>query len=558
MNLKSVVVSVVVGMLGAAPAIAMPALDEGAAREAMRRALAPWAGEAAGPGAIIQVAHEGEPIIVEMTGYADLEHAAPITEETRFHVASVSKQFTAYAIVRLASEGLIDLDASLAAYIPEAGVYRDVTVRDLLAHTHGIRDAMSLVGASGVRSEDVVTNAHALGLILRQRAMNAPPGEAFAYNNSGFILLAEVVERVSGLSLSDYCRGLIFEPLGMDDTVYVDSLATVIPNRAQSYAWTGEGYGRAPFNYALTGSTGLTTTGRDLALWAAHLDRLAEAEPAFHSAFHTLGVLNDGARTTYAYGQERRVYRGLETWSHGGRDAGYRAFLLRVPSEHLSVSVLSNAADFDIAQTTYAVLDALLDSRLAADSVVITTPSPQQLAAYEGDYALFPGLIFSLRAQEGTLGFAVLGQEGVTTLPALSDHEFELNPVTDLTIVFDPEGNGSAEGFGYRIGLLGVLPASRIELEPFDPESVDMEDFAGTFYSAELNAVYDLVVEDGRLFARQPAAGTIALSPYQSDVFNSSNNYFQNVAFVRDGLGRVTGFHLSGALMVDVVFDRVR
>jgi len=297
MNLKSVVVSVVVGMLGAAPAIAMPALDEGAAREAMRRALAPWAGEAAGPGAIIQVAHEGEPIIVEMTGYADLEHAAPITEETRFHVASVSKQFTAYAIVRLASEGLIDLDASLAAYIPEAGVYRDVTVRDLLAHTHGIRDAMSLVGASGVRSEDVVTNAHALGLILRQRAMNAPPGEAFAYNNSGFILLAEVVERVSGLSLSDYCRGLIFQPLGMDDTVYVDSLATVIPNRAQSYAWTGEGFGR-PILTALLRlsrpSTALST------LWAFSMTALARLMPMVRNGGSTaalrLGAMEAGMR----------------------------------------------------------------------------------------------------------------------------------------------------------------------------------------------------------------------------------------------------------------------
>lgn len=557
MNLKSVILSVVIGALCAAPAIAASPLDEEAARDAMRRALAPWAGEAAGPGAIIQVSHEGEPILVEMTGYADLEHAAPITEETRFHVASISKQFTAYAIVRLASEGLIDLDASLAAYIPEAEMYRAVTVRDLLAHTHGIRDAMTLVGASRFRAEDVVTNAHALDLILRQQAMNAPPGEAFAYNNSGFILLAEMVERVTGQSLSDYCREVIFDPLGMDGTVYVDSLATVIPNRAQSYAWTGEGYGRAPFNYALTGSTGLTTTGRDLALWAAHLDRLAEAEPAFYADFHTLGVLNDGARTTYAYGQERRIYRGLETWSHGGRDAGYRAFLLRVPTEHLSISVLSNAADFDIAKTTYAVLDALLDSSLAADSAVTTTPSPEQLAAYEGDYALFPGLIFSLRAQEGTLGFAVLGQEGLTTLPALSDHEFELNPATDLAIVFDPEVDGSAEGFGYRIGLLGVLPASRIELEPFDPASVELEDFEGTFYSAELNAAYEIVVEDGRLFARHPAVGRIALSPYQSDVFNSSNNYFQNVAFVRDGAGRVTGFHLSGALMVDVVFERL-
>lgn len=557
MKLKSAIVSLMIGVFAAAAPAAASPFDEPAARAAMREALSPWSGEAAGPGAIIQVSRNGEPLIVEMTGYADLEHAALITEETRFHVASVSKQFTAYAVVRLASEGRVDLDASIAAYIREAEVYRDVTVRDLLAHTHGIRDAMSLVGASGLRPEDVVTNAHALNLILRQQAMNAPPGEAFGYNNSGFILLAEVVERVTGQSLSDYCRELIFEPLGMESTVYVDTLETVIPNRARSYAWTGEGYGRAPFNYALTGSTGLTTTGRDLAIWAAHLDGLAEAEPASYAAFHTLGVLNNGATTTYAYGQERRIYRGLETWSHGGRDAGYRAFLLRAPSENLSISVLSNAADFDIAKTTYAVLDALLETSLDPESIVTSTPSPEQLAAYEGDYALFSGLIFSLRAQEGTLGFAVLGQESFTPLPALSDHEFQLNPATDLAIVFDPDVDGPASGFGYQIGLLGVLPASRVELDPFDPATVELADFEGAYYSAELSAAYDLVVEEGRLCARHPAAGSTVLSPYQSDVFNSSNNYFQNVAFVRDEDGRVTGFRMSGALMVDVVFERV-
>ncbi|MEA5449722.1 serine hydrolase domain-containing protein, partial [Leptolyngbya sp. CCNP1308] len=224
MKLKSVIVSLVIGVLGAAPALAMPAFDEGAAREAIRQALEPWTGEEAGPGAIIQVAHRGEPVITDMIGYADLEHAVPITADTRFHAASISKQFTAYAIVRLSSEGLVDLDASLAAYIPEAGIYRDVTVRDLLAHTHGIREWTSLIGASGFRQEDVVTNAHALDLILRQQAMNAPPGESFSYSNSGFLLLAEIVERITGLSLSDYSRELIFTPLGMDDTVFVDSL----------------------------------------------------------------------------------------------------------------------------------------------------------------------------------------------------------------------------------------------------------------------------------------------------------------------------------------------
>jgi len=558
MKLNALIITAVICLITATPVIAKTDLDETAAREAIRNALEPWKDASAGPGAIIQVSRAGQPLIVGMTGYADVEHTTAISEKTRFHVASLSKQFTAYAIVRLASEGKINLDASLTAYLSEASVYRDVTVRDLLAHTHGIRGALSLIGASGFRPEDMVTNDHALYLILRQRAMNAPPGDAFSYSNSGFILLAEIIERITGKSLAVYCREIIFQPLGMDDTLFVDSLKTIIPRRAQSYRRTSEGYGRAVLNYALTGSTGLTTTGRDLALWAAHLDRLVEDDPDFYATFHTLGVLKDGSHTHYAYGQERREYRGLETWSHGGRDAGYRAFLLRAPSERLSISVLSNAADFDIAQTTFDVLDALLGDKLTPKKTDATTPSAQQLAAYAGDYELFPGLIFSLKALKETLGFGLLGSESFSELTFVSNHEFVLNPVTDLTIVFDPNVGQAAESFDYRIGMLGVLPATRIELEPFEPASVNYKNFEGSYYSAELSAAYDLVVRDQQLFAHHPAVGHIALSPYQNDVFNSSNNYFQKLEFHRDTTGRVTGFHLSGALMVNVMFQRVR
>ncbi len=558
MRLRSLLTSIALGLVATGMASAQSEMDRAAARSTMADILAPWAADPDGPGAIIQVAVGGEPILVQAAGLAHLEHQIPISPQTRFQVASVSKQFTAYAIVQLAEAGQVDLDGSIADYIPEAQHYADVTLRDLMAHTHGIRGAMSLVGASGLRAQDVVTNAHALDLILRQRAMNFAPGERFTYNNSGFILLAEVVERVTGQSLDAYCRETIFAPLGMEATGFADRLHTVFPNRADSYVWTGEAYGHFAFNYALTGSTGLITTASDLALWAAHLDQMAETHPEVYERFHTLGVLNDGRVSTYAYGQEGRDFRGLETWSHGGRDAGFRAFLLRVPSHDLSITVLSNYAQFDVAGATYAVLEALMADQLAPVVADLSRPTADQLSGYAGDYAIWPGLIFSLRPSGETLEVSIPGQLEATRLPALSGHEFEFNPLTDLSFVFDPDIEGPAPGFDYRLGMLGQLRARRVELAPFDPAETTLDDYAGTYFSQELGVAYDIVVEEGQIVLSFPTLGSIALTAYQTDTFTSVSNYHQRIAFARDGEGQVQGFGLSGALMVDIAFERLR
>ena len=555
LGLVSALVASVFTLGGAALAETPPDLDAG--RAVMQAALADWMADPDGPGALIQVAVAGEPVLLEAAGLADIEQGRAITPDTRFHIASVSKQFTAYAVMTLVTEGRLRLDAPVTTFFPDAEAYADITIQDLLAHTHGVRDPLSLVGASGLRSEDVVTTEQALRLILRQDGVNQPAGERFAYNNSGFVLLSAIMEDVTGEPLSQFVQRTIFEPLGMTHSTYVDSLSTLIPDRALSYVWTGQGYGLQRFNYALTGSTGITTTAADLGIWAEHLDGLREQDPAFYRAFHTLGVLNNGEQTTYAYGQERRVYRGLETWSHGGRDAGYRAFLLRAPDESLSVTVLSNAAEFLVADTAYAVLDALLEDGLDREEVGGEAPDADQLAAYAGDYELFPGMVFSLRVRGGALTFAGLGEEEGVAMAAVSDHAFMLNPRQNISVVFEEDEEGAADRFWYQLGYLGRLPAERVRLDAFDPVQIRFSDYEGVYYSAELGAAYEITETENGLVARHPIKGDIALTPYQSDLFSGADVYLGRLAFTRDEAGAVSGFDLSGPLMLGVCFERL-
>ncbi len=524
---------------------------------AIARLLEPWS-RPDGPGAAVVVTLDGEIVARVATGLADIEQAAPATPATAFHAASVSKQFTAFAILLLEQDGKLSIDAPLSTYLPEAAAYGAIPLRRLMNQTSGVRDDGILLAMAGWRDQDLFTDAQVLDVLLRQRAGNFPPGDRYQYTNGGYGLLAEVLRRVSGQSLADFCRDRIFVPLGMTRTRFQDDASIVVPGRAESYKRSGDGYVRDVLVNAIAGSTGLVTTAEDLSRWARNFETPVVGGPAVFRRMEEQGILNDGTLNFYALGQERHAYHGLDTWSHGGRDAGYRSFLLRIPGERFTVSVLSNASDFDTAKVAFAIADLYLSGRpswRADPPPAQAAPTPEQLAAYAGTYELFPGLLFHIATDGRRLLFAT-GDGAPAELPALSATSFLLNPKTDLTLDFPETSGTAAPGLKYRIGLHGALDSPRVVLAPFAPDDVRLEDFAGRYYSAELETEYALRVENGRLVMRHPRLDPMPLRPYQPDLFAGADATFGRFAFQRDAGGRVTGFVLSGPVVEGVVFVR--
>jgi len=525
---------------------------------AVRKLLVPW-DRPGGPGAAVAVTMDGRLVASVAVGTADLEHVAPIQGTTSFHSASLSKQFTAFAILLLEQDGKLSIDAPLSDYLGEARIWPAMSLRQLMNHTSGLRDQWTLLGAAGWRPEDLVTDGQVMQLLFDQRGSNFAPASAYQYNNSGYSLLAEVVRRVSGKSLRQYCDERIFQPLGMTGTHFQDNIKDVVPRRALSYTKSSGRDVRVPLNYATAGPTGLQTTTEDLSKWAINFESPRVGGPALIARMQVQGVLTDGTVNAYALGQERRPYKGFDTWSHGGRDAGYRSFLLRIPAERFSIAVLGNSADVDTAKIAFAVADIYLASRpafRAPPPAIRSTPTAAMLDAYAGDYELFPGLIFTLSTNGQALYFASLGSSEKTALPSLSATAFQLNARDDLAIEFAPNVDGQATGFQYRIGLHGALPAKRITLLPFTPESTQLDGFSGRYYSRELRAEYELSVEGGRLVARHARREPISLRPYQKDTFASAEWNFQKLQFQSDTDGKVTGFRLSGAAAENILFTR--
>lgn len=523
--------------------------------------VAPWVSDTA-PGLAIAVMQDGKIVFHAEAGLADLAHAAPITEETVFHAASLSKQFTAFLVLSLAVEGELSLDDDIRLYLPElTAIASTVTIRHLLDHMGGLREQSSLRGMAGWSREDLVTPRQMLRLLSLQQGANFEPGAQVQYSNTGYGLLAEIVSRVSGKPFSAVAQERIFEPLGMSKTSFRNSLSRVIPNAAQSYAPGRNGFSHLALNYELLGSTGLQTTPSDLLKWAENFETQKIGDSRVFALMAERTSAANGEPAVHGRGQELRPYHGVQTWSHGGRDAGFRAFLLRAPDKHFAIAVLSNRADFDMAKFAFKMADVFLkasDANSAEPEETWTPATQAELHGYAGDYELFSGLIFSISTDGEQLFFAPLNSSHKSALPQIGEGRFMLNPADNISIEFVADASGRAIAFNYVVSLNGKLKAPRIALAPFDPSSVNLQSFEGVYESDELQIRYVFKVENGALTAQHLRLAPVRLTPYQEDTFSGSSSDFEKVVMERDASGAIVGCVVSGAMAENVRFRKVR
>jgi len=315
---------------------------------------------------------------------ADLEHDVPNTPETIFEAGSVSKQFTAAAVLLLAQEGKLSLDDPARKYIPELPDYgAPLTIRHMLQHTSGLRDWGEVASIAGwPRTTRVHTHAHVLDIVKRQKALNFPSGTQWSYSNTGYNLAAVIVSRVSGKSFAEFSQDRIFKPLGMSHTSWRDDFTRIVKGRAIAYEQSGSEFRMdMPFEN-VHGNGGLLTTVGDLLKWNENFVAPKVGDAAFLKIEQEPGRFNDGKAHDYALGLYVRPYKGVPEVSHSGSTAGYRAHLTRYPQQHLSVAVLCNVGSGQATQSALRVADMYLGSAIKADT---PAPAPRARPAFAGD-----------------------------------------------------------------------------------------------------------------------------------------------------------------------------
>ncbi|HJR34066.1 MAG TPA: serine hydrolase domain-containing protein [Gemmatimonadales bacterium] len=520
-------------------------------RIALNRVFATWT-STSGPGCAAGVSRNGELVFQNGYGMANLEHDIPITPATIFHVASVSKQFTAMAIMLLAADGKLSLDDDIRKHLPELPDYGHViTIRHLLTHTSGLRDQWDLlIMARGGRfEENRITEADVLEIVPRQKALNFVPGTEYLYSNTGYTLAGTIVRRVSGKSLRAFADERIFRPLGMTSTHFHDDYNMIVKGKAAGYARVTGGWRVSLPNYDTYGATSLFTTVGDLLKWEAnHAKPVVGTEPLLRQ-MATSATLASGDTTGYGLGLGLGRQRGVLVVSHSGGDAGYRTWSGRAPEHGLAVTVLCNASTAIPGLLAEQMLEVLLAGKLAkepAPARAAISLTALQLAPFAGVYENpRTGAPQFVTLRRDTL---VLGRvNGPALLPMTATRFRVANTETELE--FRPDGSVVQTFLGSP--PRAPVVAKRVAAAAAGKTRAELTQYAGTYQSDELGVTYQLVAGDSSLTIKTRWGVDRNLQPVWGDVFGGA--YL--VRFTRKG-GKIDGFLMSSGRVRGVRFER--
>lgn len=332
------------------------------------------------PGLAVAIVHHGDIVFSKGYGMANLENGLAFYPETVSDIGSVAKQFTDYAVVLLAQRGLINLDANIREYLPEVPDFgQPITVRHLIHHTSGLREIYSMLELAGWRDGDGIRQEYALDLVKNLRELNFPPGDQYLYCNTAYMLLADIISRVSEQPFEQWMHEHIFAPLGMEHTFIMDIQGELFPRCADSYAPKDKGWVKVFDNSTGYGQGGIYSTIPDLVKWMNNYRNPVIGGPEAVAQMQQRGILNNGDTLNYAFGLDIGSYRGLRTVSHTGSSAGYRAAVTWLPEEDWAVIVKSNFANFNSSRISHQLIDLLPFSK--PEPVSVRPPTPKQEAA---------------------------------------------------------------------------------------------------------------------------------------------------------------------------------
>jgi len=514
------------------------------------------------PGMAVMVMKDGNIMYEKGFGAANLEYNIPITKNTIFHVASVSKQFTVFAILLLEKDGKLSINDEVRKYLPDLPDFGEkITLQNLANHTSGLRDQWDLLRMSGFRLDDVITQQHILKMIYRQKKLNFKPNQRNLYSNTGFTLLAEVVEKVSGMSFAEFTKKRIFDPLGMKNTEFYDDHEKIVPNRAYSYRKRNDTYYKRTLSYATVGPTSLFTTAEDFGKWALNFQNPIVGDVSMIQKMNAKTKLSSGGETGFGMGQFLGTFQGIDVIVHSGSDAGYKSYFARIPSHNLSIAVFANMSTIDPINYVFGIANLYLEGKfpeleakkkkeiVVHDPSIFVKLSKEDLSKFVGDYwEIEEKYKRKIIMRNDTLIY-YRNEKSETKLAPIAKNKFKMiGDTNDVTLTFENDKES------IQVMKVKINDNKPIEFVAFG--EVDLNEYLGKYYSEELETFYEIKIKKGQLVLEHHRVPDMYFDPVHKNLFTSKKRAIQELKFLRNRSGKLIGFKASNNRVKHLLFKK--
>jgi len=523
-----------------------------------------WWNNKTSPGCAVGIVRNDSLIFAKGYGRANLEYEIPIAPETIFHMASVSKQFTAYSIMLLASQGKLHLDNDVHKYLSWFPDLKEkITIRNLLNHTSGIRDQWQLLAIAGTRLDDVITQEQIIKVLSRQEALNFKPGEQNSYSNSGFTMLAEIVKSVTGQTLRQFTDSAIFKPLGMKNTHFHDDYTEIVPNRAYSYNWGDMlHYKNSILSYSNVGATSLFTNINDMSKWIMNFYDPKVGDRKDIEQLTQKEKLNNGEVLDYAAGIAVDSYKGWKQFSHGGADAGFRTYVTVFPDLKMGFMVFSNLGTINVEENAHKLADLFITDIAPKkdvmevkkiDSSASILGDTVTVAKYMGDYISQDGTRFTFKMDHRKVYWKPYAQ----TILLMKGEKDSFFMVKDPTVKFVFSGTERADTIvkEYWPGNKRILSKYANDLSISDGE---LKRYTGLYYCPELDCNYGIELKDHHLFLTNDKYSDTKLDLAGADHLFCDSWWMNHLVILPNNKKEVTGFEVNSGRIMHLRFNKVK
>lgn len=508
-----------------------------------------------GPGGVVLVTQNNKTVFEKAYGLENISYKIPNTSESVFNIGSMSKQFTAMGIVLLQMEGKLSIDDDIKKYLPELNNFeKPITIRHLLHHTSGFRSSPELFGLAGWRDGDAISNEDVYRYLTKQTALNFEPGSEYMYTNSGYILLAKIIENVSKQNFKSWMKEKIFQPLQMNATFIEENSSNIVSKVATSYSEIEPSVFNYVENNDLTyGASNVYSTSKDVLKWMKNFN---EAPTNWKSAFEmlkTVDVLNSGQKNNYGFGVFVDDFFGNHRIQHTGAIAGFRSVMYSYPDDNLEIIILSNFASNQLSKTADQISQLFLQSKLLSEihqeEIKPITLNDEVLKKYEGMYwSDKNNYSRKIYVENNTLWYLRSNNKKSPLIP-ITTNEFQMGGVNEkLLVKFDVNTN--------TMKLISADNSIDVFEKYVDKPLLieDLKEYTGTFYSSELETFYTISLKDDKLIGYHSRFGEFDIQILKQDVLSWSGMAVSK--YKRNKKRSITGLSITMSRIRDLWFEK--